>query len=115
MRMPRVLTCAEGNTEASATSGFMLLIVKSHEKPIIKRQIAQTAGFVGPSAIVALPSGDFLVTCYDSGSIARISAGGKTETEYKQDREGRSFQCPNDLVVDQKGEPTPLKNIWDQA
>ena len=57
----------------------------------------------GPSAIVALPSGDFLVTCYDSGSIARISAGGKTEAEYKQDREGRSFQGPNDLVVDQKG------------
>lgn len=57
----------------------------------------------GPSAIVALPAGDFLVTCYDSGSIARISAEGKTTVEYKQDKEGRGFQGPNDFVVDQKG------------
>jgi sugar lactone lactonase YvrE len=57
----------------------------------------------GPSAIVALPSGDFLVTCYDSGSIARISAEGKTMAEYKQDREGQSFQGPNDFVADKKG------------
>jgi len=32
----------------------------------------------GPSAVVALSSGDFLVTCYDSVSIARISADAKT-------------------------------------
>ena len=57
----------------------------------------------GPSAIVALSSGDFLVTCYDSGSIARVSADGKTITEYKQDREGRRFQGPNDFVADKKG------------
>jgi sugar lactone lactonase YvrE len=57
----------------------------------------------GPSAIVALPAGDFLVTCYDSGSIARISAEGKTIAEYKQDKEGRGFQGPNDFVVDKKG------------
>ena len=35
----------------------------------------------GPSAIGALPSGDFLVTGYDSGSIARISPSGETITE----------------------------------
>mgnify|MGYP001827333231 FL=1 len=57
----------------------------------------------GPSAIVALPAGDFLVTCYDSGSIARISAEGKTTVEYKQDKEGQGFQGPNDFVVDKKG------------
>ena len=57
----------------------------------------------GPSAIVALPAGDFLVTCYDSGSIARISAEGKTTAEYKQDKEGRKFQGPNDFVADKKG------------
>jgi len=57
----------------------------------------------GPSAIVALPAGDFLVTCYDSGSIVRISAEGKTTAEYKQDKDGRGFQGPNDLVVDKKG------------
>jgi sugar lactone lactonase YvrE len=57
----------------------------------------------GPSAIVALPAGDFLVTCYDSGSITRISAEGKTTAEYKQDKEGRMFQGPNDFVTDKKG------------
>ncbi|MGD9062744.1 MAG: SMP-30/gluconolactonase/LRE family protein, partial [Desulfobacterales bacterium] len=57
----------------------------------------------GPSAIVALPAGDFLVTCYDAGSIARISAEGKTTVEYKQDKEGRGFQGPNDFVADKKG------------
>ena len=57
----------------------------------------------GPSAIVALSSGNFLVTCYDSGSIARVSADGKTITEYKQDREGQSFQGPNDFVAGKKG------------
>ena len=57
----------------------------------------------GPSAIVALPQGDFLVTCYDSGSIARISADGKTITEYKQDRQGRNFQGPNDFAIQKNG------------
>jgi sugar lactone lactonase YvrE len=57
----------------------------------------------GPSAVVTLSSGDFLVTCYDSGSIARISAEGKTIAEYKQDKAGRSFQGPNDFVADKKG------------
>jgi sugar lactone lactonase YvrE len=52
---------------------------------------------------VALPAGDFLVTCYDSGSIVRISAEGITTAEYKQDKEGRGFQGPNDFVVDKKG------------
>ncbi len=57
----------------------------------------------GPSAIAALTSGDFLVTCYDSGLIARISADGKTIAEYKQDKEGQNFQGPNDFVADKKG------------
>lgn len=57
----------------------------------------------GPSAVVALPSGDFLVTCYDSGSITRISADGKTAAEYKQDRDGQTFMGPNDFAVDHKG------------
>jgi len=57
----------------------------------------------GPSAIVALPAGDFLVTCYDSGSIARISPEGKTIAEYEQNQEGQSFQGPNDFVADKNG------------
>jgi sugar lactone lactonase YvrE len=57
----------------------------------------------GPSAVVALPSGDFLVTCYDSGSITRISADGKTVAEYKKDSHGQTFTGPNDFAVDKKG------------
>ena len=57
----------------------------------------------GPSAIVAASAGDFLVTCYDSGSIVRISPDGKTIAEYKQDKSGQSFQGPNDFAADAKG------------
>ncbi|MFO7739531.1 MAG: SMP-30/gluconolactonase/LRE family protein [Desulfatiglandaceae bacterium] len=57
----------------------------------------------GPSAVVALASGDFLVTCYDSGSITRISADGKTVAEYKKDSQGQTFMGPNDFAVDNKG------------
>jgi sugar lactone lactonase YvrE len=57
----------------------------------------------GPSAIARLPGGDFVVTCYDSGSIAHLSADGKTKTQYKQDKAGQSFQGPNDFAVDKKG------------
>jgi sugar lactone lactonase YvrE len=57
----------------------------------------------GPSAIVASSTGDFLVTCYDSGSIARISPDGKTTIEYKQDKAGQPFQGPNDFAADSKG------------
>jgi sugar lactone lactonase YvrE len=57
----------------------------------------------GPSAIVAASAGNFLVTCYDSGSIVRISPDGNTIAEYKQDKAGQSFQGPNDFAADAKG------------
>ena len=57
----------------------------------------------GPSAIVVLPCGDFLVTCYDCGTIARISPDGKLVTEYAHDDKGQAFQGPNDFTVDKKG------------
>jgi len=60
-------------------------------------------GGCGPSAVAALPSGDFLVTCYDSGAIAQVSPEGKTIAIYKQDNMGREFLGPNDFAVDQKG------------
>lgn len=57
----------------------------------------------GPSAIIPTGSGDFLVTCYDSNTIARISAGGKTVTAYDRDKNGKPFTGPNDFVADSKG------------
>ena len=32
----------------------------------------------GPSAVVRTPRGEFLTTCYDSGTIGRLSADGTT-------------------------------------
>ncbi len=57
----------------------------------------------GPSAVVRLDSGDFLVTCYDSGAIARVSSQGKTAALYKKDDAGGAFQGPNDFAMDKKG------------
>lgn len=56
----------------------------------------------GPSAV--LPLGDDLaVTCYDNGTIARISKDGKTVTAYDKAADGTTFQGPNDLTADGKG------------
>ena len=57
----------------------------------------------GPSAIVELAAGDFQVTCYDSGSIVRISPESKTVAEYKQDNVGQRSIGPNDFTADKKG------------
>lgn len=57
----------------------------------------------GPSAVVPLPTGEFLVTCYDSGTIARVSADGKTELNYDKDKDGHTFVGPNDLAEDSTG------------
>lgn len=71
----------------------------------------------GPSAV--LPLGDDLaVTCYDSGTIARVSRDGKTIAAYDKAADGGALQGPNDLTSDGKGgawfttsgpwEPTPI-------
>jgi sugar lactone lactonase YvrE len=57
----------------------------------------------GPAAVVPVPNGDMLVTCYDSGEIVRISSGGKTTASYKKDHRGQAFVGPNDFAVDSKG------------
>jgi sugar lactone lactonase YvrE len=57
----------------------------------------------GPSAVIALSTGEFLVTCYDSGSIVRISPQGKTIAKYTQDSKGQTFLGPNDFTADGKG------------
>ncbi|NIN01357.1 MAG: hypothetical protein GTO24_25675 [candidate division Zixibacteria bacterium] len=57
----------------------------------------------GPSAVIPTKSGDFLVTCYDSNTIVRISTDGKTTATYDRDKDGQPFTGPNDFVADRKG------------
>ncbi len=56
----------------------------------------------GPSAV--LPLGDDLaVTCYDSGTIARVSKDGETIVNYDKAEDGGALQGPNDITSDGKG------------
>lgn len=57
----------------------------------------------GPSAVVVLPSGEFLVTCYDSGGLAHLSSTGELLTMHEADQDGQAFVGPNDAVVDARG------------
>ena len=56
----------------------------------------------GPSAVLPLGE-DLVVTCYDNGTIARISKDGKTLAAYDKSAEGSVLQGPNDLTSDGKG------------
>jgi gluconolactonase len=57
----------------------------------------------GPSAVIATAVGEFLTTCYDSGTIGRISADGRTLPPYTHDRDGNAFTGPNDFAPDRHG------------
>lgn len=57
----------------------------------------------GPSAVVPNAADEFLVTCYDSNSIGRISAEGKSLEPFTVDRSAAPFVGPNDLAPDRKG------------
>ena len=57
----------------------------------------------GPSAVVPTSRGEFLTTCYDSGTIGRISADGKDLPPYTHDRVGNRFVGPNDFAPDHRG------------
>jgi gluconolactonase len=57
----------------------------------------------GPSAVIATARGEFLVTCYDSGTIGRISADGKDLPAYTHDKDGNPFVGPNDFAPDHHG------------
>ena len=57
----------------------------------------------GPSAILPTATGEFVVTCYDSNSIGRIAADGKTLPPYLKDNGDHAFVGPNDFAPDQKG------------
>jgi gluconolactonase len=57
----------------------------------------------GPSAIIATMRDEFLTTCYDNGTIGRISADGATLPAYTQDKDGHKFVGPNDFAPDAHG------------
>jgi gluconolactonase len=57
----------------------------------------------GPSAVIATRSGEFLTTCYDSGTIGRLSADGRALPAWDHDREGNPFVGPNDFAPDRLG------------
>ena len=57
----------------------------------------------GPSAVIVTAHGEFLTTCYDNGTIGRISADGKTLPPYTHDKDGNPFVGPNDFAPDAHG------------
>jgi gluconolactonase len=57
----------------------------------------------GPSAVIPTARGEFLTTCYDSGTIGRISAEGADLPPYSHDRDGNRFVGPNDFAPDHHG------------
>jgi gluconolactonase len=57
----------------------------------------------GPSAVIVTARGEFLTTCYDSGSIGRIAADGRDLPAYTHDRNGNPFVGPNDFAPDHRG------------
>jgi gluconolactonase len=57
----------------------------------------------GPSAVIPTARGEFLTTCYDSGTIGRISADGEDLPPYTHDKDGNPFVGPNDFAPDRHG------------
>jgi gluconolactonase len=57
----------------------------------------------GPSAVIPTARGEFLTTCYDSGTIGHISADGKDLPPYSHDKDGNAFVGPNDFAPDHHG------------
>lgn len=57
----------------------------------------------GPSAVIPASSGEFLVTCYDSGTLGHISADGRDLPPYSHDKDGHPFVGPNDFAPDRHG------------
>jgi gluconolactonase len=57
----------------------------------------------GQSAVVPTVTGAFLTTCYDNGTIGRMTADGKQLPAYTHDKDGNKFVGPNDLAPDHKG------------
>jgi gluconolactonase len=57
----------------------------------------------GQSAVAPAARGEFVTTCYDNGSIGRMSADGTVLPAYTHDKDGNTFLGPNDLAPDAHG------------
>ncbi len=68
-----------------------------------KNAIFWTQKGCGPSAVIPTARGEFLVTCYDNGTIGRVAADGKTLPPYTRDKAGHRFVGPNDFAPDAHG------------
>jgi gluconolactonase len=56
----------------------------------------------GPSAVAPFGE-DLLVTCYDNGTVVRVSKTGETIATYDKAEDGALFVGPNDFAPDNKG------------
>jgi len=69
----------------------------------------------GPSAAEPF-HGDFLITCYDSGEIARVSMTGETVAVVSADANGDAMVGPNDFAPDGEGGMwMTASGPWDSA
>jgi len=68
-----------------------------------RNAVFSAAAGCGQSAVVPTARGEFLTTCYDNGTIGRISPDGKSLPPYTHDKDGHPFVGPNDLAPDGRG------------
>ena len=69
----------------------------------VKNTIFWSKKGCGPSAVIPTSRGEFLTTCYDSGTIGRISEDGRDLPPYTHDKDGHPFVGPNDFAPDHHG------------
>ena len=68
-----------------------------------KNQVFSAEKGCGQSAVAPTSHGEFVTTCYDNGSIGRMSADGTVLPAYTHDKDGNPFEGPNDLAPDAHG------------
>jgi gluconolactonase len=68
-----------------------------------RNTVFATEAGCGQSAVVPTVRGEFITTCYDNGTIGRMSADGKVLSAYTHDRDGNRFVGPNDFAPDAHG------------
>ena len=105
---PRVLVDDVHFAEGPVWHGDRLYFVEYDRNTVTTWNTGGSAIFAtlpgcGPSAVLAMADGSFLVTCYDSGSIGRLAADGSALPAWDHDREGQGFVGPNDFAPDGHG------------
>jgi gluconolactonase len=68
-----------------------------------KNSVFSAEAGCGQSAVAPWVRGEFVTTCYDNGSIGRMSADGTVLPAYTHDKDGNQFLGPNDLAPDGRG------------